>query len=47
VAAAILALLEDPARARRMGEAGRRRVEEELNWAEFTRRLLEAAGVNA
>lgn len=47
LAAAILSLLEDPARARRMGEAGRRRVEEELNWAEFTRRLIEAAGVNA
>ncbi len=47
LATAILALLEDPARARSMGEAGRRRVEEELNWAEFTRRLLEAAGVNA
>ncbi len=44
LASAIASLLHDPRRARRMGEAGKRRVREELNWAVFTRRVLEAAG---
>lgn len=47
LAEAVAALLTDPARARRLGEAGRRRVEEELNWREIARRhdaLLRAAG---
>jgi phosphatidylinositol alpha-1,6-mannosyltransferase len=42
LADAILRLLEDSALARRLGENGRRRVETELNWTAFTRRLLEA-----
>ncbi|MBN2312215.1 MAG: glycosyltransferase family 4 protein [Candidatus Hydrogenedentes bacterium] len=42
LAGAVLRILEDPALARRLGENGRRRVESELNWAEFTRRLLDA-----
>jgi glycosyltransferase involved in cell wall biosynthesis len=33
LAAAVGALLADPERARRLGAAGRRRVEEELNWS--------------
>ena len=41
---AILRLMRDPALARRMGEAGRQRVEQELNWETFTRRMLAAAG---
>lgn len=44
-AAALIDLLSHPAKARRMGEAGRRRVEEELNWRVFTQRVLEGAGV--
>jgi phosphatidyl-myo-inositol dimannoside synthase len=32
LAAAVLDLLDDPARGRRLGEAGRARVERELNW---------------
>jgi phosphatidylinositol alpha-1,6-mannosyltransferase len=39
VADAILRLLEDPALAQRMGKNGRQRVETELNWAHFTKRL--------
>lgn len=42
LAEAILSLLDDPDRARAMGEAGRKRVEEELNWTRFTQRMLEA-----
>lgn len=41
---AIARLLADADLARRLGENGRRRVETELNWTVFTRRLLEAAG---
>lgn len=41
VAGAILALLEDPARARAMGQRGRRRVVEELNWPTIGARLAE------
>jgi glycosyltransferase involved in cell wall biosynthesis len=37
LAEAMAGLLADPARARRLGEAGRRRVEEELNWSEIAR----------
>ncbi len=40
LAEALIRLFEDPALARRLGEDGRRRVEEELNWSEFTRRVL-------
>lgn len=36
---ALLRLLNDPQLARSLGEAGRRRVEAELNWESFTRRL--------
>ncbi|HZI64758.1 MAG TPA: glycosyltransferase family 4 protein, partial [Thermoanaerobaculia bacterium] len=46
LAEAMAGLLADPARARRLGEAGRRRVEEELNWSEIARQhdeLLRAA----
>jgi glycosyltransferase involved in cell wall biosynthesis len=38
LAAALAGLLADPVRARQMGEAGRRRVAAELNWAEIARR---------
>lgn len=44
LADALSRLLNDEARAREMGEAGRRRVEEELNWTHFTGGVLEAAG---
>jgi phosphatidyl-myo-inositol dimannoside synthase len=47
LAEAIVSLLRDPAKAQRLGEAGQRRVHEELNWKVFTRRVLEAAGVLA
>jgi phosphatidylinositol alpha-1,6-mannosyltransferase len=39
VADAVAALLADPARARAMGAAGRRRVEDELSWAAVVARL--------
>jgi glycosyltransferase involved in cell wall biosynthesis len=39
-AQAIDALLKDPARRRRMGEVGRRRVEEELSWAVSSQTLV-------
>lgn len=39
IAAAIIDILEDPALARKMGEKGRRRVEAELNWTYFTRKI--------
>lgn len=38
---AIVQLLQDPAYARDLGEAGRKRVEKELNWERFTAALLE------
>ncbi len=47
VADAVATLLLDAPRAQKMGEAGRARVEKELNWACFTRGVLEAAGVPA
>lgn len=50
LAAAVLALLADPAEARRLGEGGRRRVEAELNWPAVARlhdRLYRAAGASA
>ena len=47
LAGAILALLSDPARARQLGENGKRRVETELNWAAFTQRLLAAVEARA
>lgn len=40
VADAIVSVLTDPILARRLGEAGKQRVESELNWTAFTRRLL-------
>jgi len=46
-ARAIVDLLSHPDKARRMGEAGRARVESELNWRVFTERLLEVAGVTS
>jgi phosphatidylinositol alpha-1,6-mannosyltransferase len=42
VAKAIVSLLNDPDRARNLGEKGRERVRDELNWHEFTRRMLES-----
>jgi phosphatidylinositol alpha-1,6-mannosyltransferase len=39
VAAAVAGLLADPARARAMGAAGRRRVEEEFAWPAVVARL--------
>lgn len=45
IAGAIVALLQDPARAAAMGAAGKRRVAEELNWRHFTERLLARLGV--
>ncbi len=39
---AVIEILSDPEEAKRMGEAGRARVASELNWKEFTRRLMEA-----
>lgn len=43
----LLRLLRDPAYARRLGEAGRQRVETELNWRAFTQRMLDVAGFGA
>ncbi|MCP4642754.1 MAG: glycosyltransferase family 4 protein [bacterium] len=40
VADAVIRLLEDPALAHRLGEQGRARVESELNWREFVRRVM-------
>lgn len=37
---AILRILQNPAFARELGEAGRKRVEEELNWERFTAAIL-------
>lgn len=50
IAAAVLALLRDPERARRMGESGRRRALEEFTWPAVARRTMaayEAAIVHA
>jgi len=50
LAAALLALLEDPARAAALGAAGRARVERELTWAHVVERMLpalEAAALTA
>jgi len=47
VADAVIGLLRDEALARRLGEAGKRRVAEELNWRVFTERVLARAGVEA
>ncbi|GMV92484.1 MAG: glycoside hydrolase [Candidatus Hydrogenedentota bacterium] len=41
VADAIVSILTDSELAKRLGENGKRRVETELNWATFTRALLE------
>lgn len=38
----IIAILDDPALAARLGNAGRRRIEEELNWRVFAEKALEA-----
>ena len=38
LAAAIRRLLDDPAQARAMGQAGRRRVEEKFSWASVAER---------
>ena len=40
-AAAVNALVADPARARRMGEAGRRRAEEHFSWDSIAESTLE------
>ncbi len=45
VARAVVDLLTHPEKVRRMGAAGQKRVEEELNWRVFTEKLLEAVGV--
>ncbi len=42
LAEALVRVLKDPDLARHLGENGKRRVETELNWAEFTRRSLAA-----
>lgn len=42
LARAIVHLLQHPEEACRLGEAGRARVESELNWSVFTRKMLEA-----
>lgn len=42
LADALSSLLHNPDLSRRLGENGRRRVERELNWREFTRKLIDA-----
>lgn len=42
LADALLSVLDNPELARKLGAAGRRRVESELNWTQFTRRTLES-----
>jgi len=44
LANAIVRLFEDPDLARRLGAAGRKRVETELNWTLFTRNIMDAVG---
>ncbi len=39
----IAAILDDPQLAKRLGEAGRRRIEEELNWRAFAEKVIAAA----
>ncbi len=41
IAEAVCALLKDDALARSMGDAGKRRVTQELNWSHFTQRMME------
>ena len=41
LAAGMLKLLEDPSLARKLGEAGRKRVEEELDWSAIAKRTRE------
>lgn len=38
---AIISLLNDPERAKAMGETGRKRIESELNWTAFVKRMME------
>ena len=45
LAEAISRILSDPDVARRLGENGRKRVERELNWREFTQQMLIVLGV--
>lgn len=47
VAGAVIGMLRDEGLARRLGEAGKRRVAEELNWRVFTERVVARAGVEA
>ena len=42
LAESILRLMKDPGLARKYGEAGKARVERELNWKEFCKRVMEA-----
>jgi phosphatidylinositol alpha-1,6-mannosyltransferase len=42
LADALIQVLRDPELARRLGEAGRRRVESELNWRVFALRMMDA-----
>ena len=45
LADAILRLMRNPEWARQLGEAGRRRVETELNWEQFATKVLESVGI--
>ncbi len=42
VANAVRSLFQEPGYASRLGEQGRKRVEEELNWENFTNRMMES-----
>ncbi len=46
LADAIISLMEDPKLAERLGKAGKRRVEKELNWRNFTQQMLDVAKDN-